>query len=51
LILENKPGLFDGHIAHGGLIYHSEWVRVLQRVMRACIDVVVGRGWAIARLV
>jgi hypothetical protein len=50
LILDKNIGFFDEHVAHCGLIYHSQWARVLQRVMREYLDVTVVRGGRFGRL-
>lgn len=43
-LLRRSPEVeFDEHIAHAGLLYHPQWARVLERVMREYIDVAVAQ--------
>ena len=39
LLRRNPEVEFDEHIAHGGLIYHSQWSKVLEGVFRGYLDV------------
>lgn len=44
-LLRRSPEVeFDEHIAHSGLIYHEPWGRVLERLMRAYIDVAISQS-------
>jgi homocysteine S-methyltransferase len=43
-LLRRSPEVeLDEHIAHAGLVYHPQWVKVLERVFREYIDVAVAQ--------